>query len=619
MATRVRFGRRAAVAVLAAGSLLAAAPLAQARTARPAAPHAGPVKGGTLRLVAASGPDHFDTVPAYYTADYILERAYARQLVSYRVVPDPSVKSAGWQADTTPVADAATVVPTAANGGITDRGKIFTFHIKPGVEWSTHPARQVTAGDFLREFKAFCNPAPGGFVGNLGYYTETIAGMSKYCVSESIFFSNTKKHRLTAANIARFQNTHSISGISAVNPLTIRFRLLKPASDFLYMLALPFASARPVEYDKYLPNSLQFDHHTISDGPYQIIKNSLGNSLLMTRNPAWRQSTDPIRHQYVSKISLTIGITDASRQINDLRRGTFDLMDDTSVPPNAIPGLSKNAHFHIWPGNDMLPYLTLNLRSPNVRHAIGNIHIRKAIEFGVNKTAVSRALGGPAVAPVLNSAVPPGDLGFVKTNPYPTLNNQGSVAKCKAELARSGHGKSVTLRFLYVNDIEGAKVFSAIRASLGPCGIHLKGEPEPGSSFFVDLGNVAVTNRPGTWDLALPGWIPDWFGNNGRSILGPLFHTGCFENTNNYGCYSNPKVDKLMAEAEAATSYAKAAVLWTQAEKQIMADAAIVPLINGQLPVFASSRLGEAGLSGGVVFSPVLGGPDLTNIWIKKG
>lgn len=137
MTTRVQFGRRAAVTLLAAGSLLAVAPLAQARTAGQASPTAGPVKGGILRIVAAAGPDHIDTVPAYYTADYILERAYARQLVSYRVVPDRSFSSSGWQADTAPVADVAAVVPTTANGGITDGGKVYTFHIKPGVKWDT--------------------------------------------------------------------------------------------------------------------------------------------------------------------------------------------------------------------------------------------------------------------------------------------------------------------------------------------------------------------------------------------------------------------------------------------------------------------------------------------------
>jgi hypothetical protein len=31
-----------------------------------------PVFGGTLRIVAASGLDHLNSVPAYYAADYIL-------------------------------------------------------------------------------------------------------------------------------------------------------------------------------------------------------------------------------------------------------------------------------------------------------------------------------------------------------------------------------------------------------------------------------------------------------------------------------------------------------------------------------------------------------------------
>src|SRR5215468_7581936 len=100
-----------------------------------------PVRGGTLKFVAASGPDHIDTVPAYYTADYMLERAYARQLVSYPTVPDPSFSSPGWQKDITPAADVATVVPTTANGGITDGGKVYKFHIKQGVDWKTNPAR----------------------------------------------------------------------------------------------------------------------------------------------------------------------------------------------------------------------------------------------------------------------------------------------------------------------------------------------------------------------------------------------------------------------------------------------------------------------------------------------
>ena len=57
-----------------------------------------PVYGGTLHIVAASGPDHIDTVPAYYTADYELEKAYTRQLLSYPTVPASSTtrSAANW-------------------------------------------------------------------------------------------------------------------------------------------------------------------------------------------------------------------------------------------------------------------------------------------------------------------------------------------------------------------------------------------------------------------------------------------------------------------------------------------------------------------------------------------
>ena len=74
-------------------------------------------------------------MPAYYTADYLLERAYARQLLSYPYAVPTSLTSAGWKKATTPAADIASVVPSAANGGITNGGKTYTFHIRPGVKW----------------------------------------------------------------------------------------------------------------------------------------------------------------------------------------------------------------------------------------------------------------------------------------------------------------------------------------------------------------------------------------------------------------------------------------------------------------------------------------------------
>jgi len=606
-----------------AATVLAAAGLAACSSSSTSSPSAAgsssqtPVSGGTLHIVAASGPDHIDTVPAYYTADYMLERAYTRQLLQYPSVPYTSTSDPGWTKSTTPVADVATEVPTTANGGITNGGKTYTFHIKQGVDWNSSPPRQVTAADFVREFKAFCNPVSP--VGNPGYYESTIAGLTSYCNAEAAFFAK-KSNSPTAANIADFQNTHTISGITAVNSSTLQFTLIKPASDFLYMLAMPFASARPVEYDSYVPNSLQLDTHTLSDGPYAISSYIAGKSITMVRNPAWKQSTDTLRHNYVSTIVLTEGVTSAETQLSDMEAGTQDLQNDTPVNPASIPQLvaSKAPNFVIWPWSTTLPYMVFNLRSPDANGAMGKLLVRQAIEYGVDKSAVVKSYGGPDVGSILNTVIPPGNTGYQNTNAYPDSNGQGNVASCKQDLAKAGYPNGVTLTYLYPNDSANTRAFTAIQASLATCGVKLTGKPEPGSSFFVDLGNAPENNKPGRWDIGQAGWIPDWFGNNGRTVVQALFEgPNCVVNTVNYGCYYNTKVNSLINTAEGAASASDAGTSWQQADAQIMSDAAIVPIMSQKFPLYASKRVRGVGYPT-AIFGPNIGAADITNLWLAS-
>src|SRR5579875_634322 len=115
---------RLAVSAVAAIGLVSLAACSKSSTSAPSS--GKPVYGGTLRVIANGGPDHLDTVQAYIISDYVLERTYARQLVSYPTIPVTSTSGATWQKAITVVPDVAAEVPSTANGGITGHGLVYT-------------------------------------------------------------------------------------------------------------------------------------------------------------------------------------------------------------------------------------------------------------------------------------------------------------------------------------------------------------------------------------------------------------------------------------------------------------------------------------------------------------
>ncbi len=574
-----------------------------------------PTSGGTLRIVANGGPEHnLDTVPSYLVANYILLHAFTRQLLNYPTVNVTSLTGPSWTKSITLAPDAATAVPTAANGGITDNGLVYTFHIRPGVDWNSSPPRQVTADDFIREYKAFCNPVDP--VGNIGYFESTISGLTSYCTAEQKHFGAKGATTATAAAIANFQNTHTISGVTAPNSMTLKFKLIQPATDFNNMMAMPFDSARPVEYNSYLPGSAQIGQHLMSDGPYQISSWIPNKTITMTRNPAWKQSADPLRHQYVSKIVTTMGTASTQTALADMQADSQDIELDLFVPPTSIPSLQSSKQFHIWPASNSAFYVIPNLKSPDAGGAMNKLGVRQAIAYAVDKADVQKILGGPAINKILSTQIPPGNTGYAAYNPYPTPGNAGDPGKCKSMLASAGYPHGMTLTYLYQNDTVGTSIFQSVQAALAKCGITLKGRSQTGATFFVTLGD-APSNKPGEWDLATGTWYPDWYGNNGRSVIQPLFQTACILNTVNAGCYSTKTEDNQITQALKATTASAAATAWQQADQTAMKDVASVPLIDQYIAQYASSRVHSAAGDGTENFNEGITGPDITSIWLN--
>ena len=556
---------------------------------------ATPVRGGTLTILGQSDVFNLDTVSAYYTVSSFLERMFARQLFGF---PDAST----FAAEEVATPDVATVIPTTSNGGISDGGKTYTIHIKQGVMWDTTPPRQVTSDDFVREFKMLCNPASP--VGAPGYFETTIVGMANYC-------TNFAKVKDTVSAIDAYETGTPLSGVSAPNSSTLVFHLMEPSTDFVDILTLGFDSARPVEYMKYLPDSAQFRQNTLSDGPYQITSYSPGKGYTLDRNPAWEQSTDTLRHAYVDKIVITEGLTAENVQ-EQLQAGTGDLEWDVTPPTQDLPGLEGSPNLVIGPpGND---YVSLNLYLALNQYAgpFTNKLVREAAAYAVDKNAIVQIAGGPKIAGVANQPIIPGNTGYIPGyNPYPDNNGNGDPAKAKALLKQAGYPHGVNIKLLYSTTPPMPRFAVSLQASLGLAGFHVTFVPETQASFYGSYLENPSTSKRDVWDIAPPGWIPDWFGNNGRSTLEPLF-TVPGNGSNDFGGYSSPVTDSIVSKALAAPSSSASAALWSQAERQIMHDVAAVPVEYQKWPVYHSSAV-----HGCTFWFPGLN-CDPTNIWLSS-
>jgi peptide/nickel transport system substrate-binding protein len=548
--------------------------------------------------VGQNNVNSLDTANGYLPVSYGLDRAISRQLYTWPTAPTLA-------GQVNPVPDMATAMPKITNGG-----KTYTVTIRSGVKWDTNPPRRVTAADEVLGMKRLCNPASPTEAP--GYFESTILGMQSYCSAFSLVAPD-------AASIKTFIETHTIQGVKAIGTETVQFTLTQPSSDFIDVLSLPFSSPVPVEELSYVPGSLQLAQHFVSDGPYTIRSYVPGTSFDLVRNPAWEPSADPIRNAYVNEIKVTEGVASASAALQEVQAGTADLLWGGTVPTASLPGKIHDPDLVIGPGGSGFstidPFISINLQSPNNHGALRQLYVREALEYAINKSADSQIAGGSAVSGVLNQVVPPGSAGHIAGyDPYPTAKNQGDPAQAKTLLAKAGYSPGqITLNFLYWTNAPYPQLAQSDQAALQASGfkVNLVGVT-PGDAMYSNyLGNPHASTS-GAWDIAETSWAPDWLGNNGRTLILPLFDGQTYgQNSADYGDYDNEKVNNDVAAALATASSTRAMTYWQAAAKQVMADAVVVPIGAQKVAVYHSSRVQGCDLW----FAS--DNCDFTNVWLK--
>ena len=540
-----------------------------------------PVRGGTLRLIGTSDVDHLSPSSAYTLPAFTLLRMFTRQLVSYAPTAD-------WEEHLKVAADLARELPTTANGGVSDDGLTYTFHLRSGVRWDTQPPRALVAADVARGLEMMCNPVSP--VGAPGYYRATIAGMSEFCDGFAAVAG-------TPDAIRAYVDGTDVAGVRAPDDSTVVITLVRPSSDLLHLLALPFASPMPVEALAFVPDGPEYRAGTISLGPYRITSYVAGREIHLGRNPAWDAATDPLRPAHVDSVTIVQGI-DATSVQQQLEAGTADLAWDVNPSTAQLamlaqtndPGLSFAPPGDHW---SVATYMPINGVSPNEGGALAKPAVRRALQYAVDRLAVTQVRGGPNLARPLYQAVVSDAAGHrAGWAPYPDVGERGDPEKAKRMLAEAGYPNGLTLKLLYQNRGFWPDVAQTVQASLAKAGVTAELVPATGSDFYARYLKNPESAARGVWDVALATWVPDWYGNNGRSVVAALFDGRRIgKNSVNYSSYQSADVDAAIDRALAASGEEEALAAWREAATRVMEDAAIVPLTESKTAVYVAGRV----------------------------
>jgi peptide/nickel transport system substrate-binding protein len=449
--------------------------------------------------------------------------------------------------------EAATAFPTISNNG-----KTYTFHIRPGLKFSD--GSPVTAASYQRAWERNLSPKMGSPVGVNDQFQNVIVGAKQ--------FNDGKAGK--------------ISGITA-RGLTLTFRLVKANPTFTSYLGMQWFGAVKTN----MPYTTSGVNVYASAGPYYIKSREVGKSLVEARNPNYKGSRPANPDQIVWNMN-----TDQDQGLLQVKAGQVDV--DAGQPPptsyaslGAQYGINKTRFF--VGGTSCVLYWALN----TTRAPFNTLKARQAINWALDRPALVR-LFGKYGAKRSDQILVPGVPGYKPYNLYAFRGANPAKAK---SIDPSLSGQTATI----FHSTSSVAVNSAQVAAfnLSKIGMKTKDKPVPGAIYYKTLGTKGVD-----FDLARAGWCADYFDPfdyvnvnlDGRSIQD--------QNNVNFAYMNNASLDKLMDSAANLTGAARAKA-YQKLDYTIMKNyAPWVPysIVNGVFFVSARTK--------NFVYSSYFGEPD---------
>jgi len=446
----------------------------------------------------------------------------------------------------------------ATNVSLDPSGTVYTFTLRDGITF--HDGTPITAEDFAYSLERAADPDLHSATAAL--YLGDIVGV---------------KEKLAGS-------ADSISGLEIIDARTVRITIDEPKAYFLAKLTYP--TAYVVDSETVEPRGPEWWKGQINgSGPFKLERWTEGEVLVLQRFDDYPK---------VSSLEYAIFPINQGFPMQMYEAGLVDVafIGGASVDRALDPVNNMSEQLRVFPQFNT-NYIGFNMQKP----PFDDPKVRRAFAMALDRDEFVEVIYGNDVQ-VARGLLPPGIPGYddsLEGIPFDPM-------AAKALLAESRYAGDAFTEVIYTTSGLGgvpADVQFLIDSWNTNLGIEVQVRALAPEAYFYQL----YEELDNLFDY---GWIADY--PDPENFLDVLLHSEALEN--NIGHYNNPEYDRLLEAARSEEDMPTRMGLYNEAERLLLADAAIIPLFHSPDYILTKPNVD------GFIMGP-LGVPLLQNVTIN--
>ncbi len=410
-------------------------------------------------------------------------------------------------------------------------GKIYTFHIRPGVKF--HNGREVTAADVKYSWERAINPKTQSTVS--ANYLDGVIGLQDVVKGKRA----------------------DLQGVEVIDPHTLKVTLDRARAFFVSMLTYPtdfVVCKEAIEKSGGIIDNTSM----IGTGPFALESYTPGQILTMKSNEGYWGGRPKL-----ARIEWPV-IVDPETAYSNFETGKIDQLIGVPVARFAQDRDSGKfkEEYKITPGASV-DYIAM---LPSKEPAFAKKQVRQAFLYAIDRDKIMK-VANKNVGTVADGLIPPELLAGENQPPHTPYD----PAKAKALLAQAGYPNGDGFPKLALFTIEKTPrrkdTCLIIRDNLkNNLGINVSFQTEEAGQYWNDTAHENLA-------FYLSGWSADY--PDAQDFISTLFMSKASLNHYNY---NSPQLDKLCEQGDIEQNVKTRASLYAQANRILADDVGVIPI-----------------------------------------